>query len=104
MEQNYENHVQNKLNHKYGIIIPTPNKSTDSYIAYNDLSSDEDEPVSTEQNQSTNANHNIGESNNDQRDMLNDDVENQMTVSTEEIVNDDGELIYTYLCDNYNLI
>ena len=42
MEQNYENHIQNKLNHMYGIITDTPSENTESYIAYNDLSSDKD--------------------------------------------------------------
>ena len=45
----------------YGIITPTPSESTYSYIAYNDLPSDEDKQASTEQNQSTNTNLNIGE-------------------------------------------
>ena len=48
--ENYKNHVQNKLNHKYSFITLTPGKSTDSYIACNDLSSDEDQQASTEQN------------------------------------------------------
>ena len=53
----------------YGIITDTPSESTDLYIAYNDLPSDEDVPVSTEQNQSTNANLNIAESDNNQHDI-----------------------------------
>ena len=32
MEQNYKNHVQNKLNCMYGIITDTPSESTESYI------------------------------------------------------------------------
>ena len=106
IEEDYKKHVQNKLNFKYGNITPTPSESTDSYIAYNNLSSDEDKQASTEQNQSTHANHNIGESDNNQRDMLNDNIENQMNAQTQEMVNDDGELIYIYiyLCDNCNLI
>ena len=58
----------------HGIITPAPSESTNSYIAYNDLSSDEDAPVSIEQNQSTNANLDIGESDNNQCDMLNDNI------------------------------
>ena len=81
----------------YGIVTPTPSKSTDSYIAYNDLPSDEDKQVSTEQHQSTNANLNIGASDNNQHDMLNDNIENQMNAPTQEIVNDDGELIYIHM-------
>ena len=42
IEENYKKHVQNKHNRKYCIITPTPSESTDLYIAYNDLSSDED--------------------------------------------------------------
>ena len=34
--------------------------------------------------------------------MSNDNIENQMNAPTQDMVNDDGELIY--LCDNYNLI
>ena len=49
----------------YGIITDKPSESTDLYIAYNDLSSDEDKPVSTVQNQATNANHRIGKLDND---------------------------------------
>ena len=66
----------------YGIITDTASENTVSYIAYNDLSSDEDEQASTEQNQSTNANHNIGELDNNQRDMLTDNIEHQMNAST----------------------
>ena len=33
----------------YGIITDTISENTESYIVYNDLSSDEDEPVSTVQ-------------------------------------------------------
>ena len=80
----------------YGIIIDKPSESTDQYIAYNDLSSDEDQPVSTEQNQAT-ANHNIAKLDNNQCDMLNNNIENQMNAPTQEIVNDDGELIYKYV-------
>ena len=104
IEENYKKHVEHKINSKYGIITPTPSKSTDSYIAYNDLSSDEDQQASTEQNQSSNANPIIGESDGNQCDMLNDNVENQMNAPTQKMVNDDGELIYIYLCDEYNLI
>ena len=100
MEQKYKNEVQNKLDCMYVIITDTPNENTESYIAYNDLSSDEDEPVSTVPNQSTNVNHNIAKCNNevndDKCDMLNDDIENQMNAPTQEMVNDDGELIYKY--------
>ena len=42
MEQNYKKYVQNKLNCMYGIIIDTPSENIESYIACNDLSSDED--------------------------------------------------------------
>ena len=71
----------------YGIIIDTPSENTESYIAYNDLSSDEDDPLSTGQNKSTNANHNIAKCNNevndDECDMLNDNFENQMNPPTQ---------------------
>ena len=60
--ENYKKHVDNKINRKYGIITPTPRESTDSYIVYNDLPSDEDQQASMEQHQSSNANHNIAES------------------------------------------
>ena len=43
----------------YGIITDTPSENIESYIAYNDLSSDEDERVSTVPNQRTSPNHNI---------------------------------------------
>ena len=52
---------------------------------------------STEQNQSTNANLYIGESDNNQHDMINDDIENQMNVPMQEMVNDDDELINKYM-------
>ena len=65
----------------YGIIKPTPSENLESYIAHNDLSSDEDESVSTVQNQATNANHNIAELDNDECDMLNDDIGNQMNAN-----------------------
>ena len=105
MEQNYKNHVQNKLNCMYGIITATPSENTESHIAYNDLSSDEDAPVSTVQNQASNANHNITKLDNDKCDILNDNIENQMNAPTQEMVNDDGELIYKYsLCYLYNVI
>ena len=94
MEQNYKNHIQNELNQMYGIITDTPSENTESYISCNDLSSDEDEPVSTVQNQATNVIHNIAELENDECDMLNDNIENQMNALTQEMVNDDGELIY----------
>ena len=99
IEENYKNHVETKLNRKYGIITPTPSKNTDSYVAYNDLPSDEDEPVSTEQNQSIIANHNIAESDSNQHDMLNDNIETQMNAPTQQMINDDGELanIYIYI-------
>ena len=42
--------MSKKLNHMYGIITDTPSENTELYIAYNDLSSDEDEPGSTAQN------------------------------------------------------
>ena len=84
-----------------GIITDTPSENTESYIVYNYLSYDEDGPVSTVPNQSTNANHNIAKCNNkanhDKCDMLNDDIENQMNAPMQEIVNDDGELLYKYL-------
>ena len=77
----------------YGIITVTPSESTDSYIAYIDLSSNEDAPVSTVQNQLTNSNHNIAELNNNEHDMLNDNIKNKMNAPTQEMVKDDGELI-----------
>ena len=76
----------------YGIITATPSESTELYIAYNYLSSDEDEPVSTVQDQATNANHNIA----DKCDMVNDNIENQINAPTQEMVNDGGKLIYKY--------
>ena len=80
------------------ILTDTPSENIESYIAYNDLSSDEDQPVFTVPNQSTHANHNLAifnnEVNDDKCDMLNDDIENQMNVPMQEMVNDDGELIY----------
>ena len=82
----------------YGIITSTPSESTDLYIAYNDLPSDGDKQVSTEQNQSSNTTLNISESDDNQLDMVNDNIENQMNAPTQEMVNDDGELIYIYLC------
>ena len=88
IEENYNNHVKNKLNRIYGIITPTPSESTDLYIAYNDLPCDEDKQVSTEQNQSTNTNLNNGESDNNQHNMLNDNIENQMNAPMQEMVND----------------
>ena len=36
--------------------------------------------------------------------MLNDNVENQMDALKQEMVNDDGQLIYIYLSDDSNLI
>ena len=51
MEQNYKNHIQNKLNCMYRIITDTPYENTELYIAYNDLSSNKDQPVSTVKNQ-----------------------------------------------------
>ena len=75
----------------YGIIKPTSSENLDSYIAHNDFPNDEDVPVSTEQSQSINANLNIGELDNIQCNMLNDNVENQMNALTQEMVNDDGE-------------
>ena len=81
----------------YGIITATPNESTDSYIAYNDLSSDEDEPVSTVENQATNANHNITELDYNKCDMLHYYIGNQMNAPTQEMVNDDGGKIYKYM-------
>ena len=96
MEQNYKNHIKNKLNCIYGIITNTPFEHTDLYPAYNDLSSDEDETVSAVQNKSTYANHNIAEYYNetdgDEYDLPDDDIENQMNAPTQEIVNDDGKL------------
>ena len=91
IEQNYKTNVQNKLNCKYNIITGPPGDKPASYIAYNDLISDEDEPVSTVQNQSTDANHDIVESDNDECDMLNDDIENQLNASMQGMINDDGE-------------
>ena len=43
IEENYKKYIENKLNRKYGIIAPTPSKSVDSYIAYIDLPSHEDQ-------------------------------------------------------------
>ena len=98
MEQNYKNHVQNKLNCMYGNITNIPSENTESYIAYNNLSSDQDQPVSTVPNQSINVNHYIAKFKNevddDKCDMLNADIENQMDALTQKMVNDDGELIY----------
>ena len=76
LEENYKNHIQNKPHCMYGIITAKPSECTDLDIAYNDLQSDEDTPVPTEQNQSTNANHKIGESDSNQRNILNDNIEN----------------------------
>ena len=104
MEKNYKNHIQNKLNHMYGTITATPSENRESYIAYNDLPSDEDEPVSTGQNQATNANHNIDELDNNECDISNDNIENQMNAPAQEMVNDDGELIYkNMLCLQFDL-
>ena len=74
----------------YGIITDPPGDKPESYIAYNDLSSDEDETASTVQNQLPNANHNIAQSHNNKSDMLNDDIENQMNAPTQEMVNEYG--------------
>ena len=95
--QQKEENNKNQLNRMYGIITSTPSESADLYTAYNDLSSEEDAPVSTEQNQSNISNLNICESDNNQRDMLNDNIENQMDTPMQEIVNDDGELVYKYM-------
>ena len=80
----------------YGIITDTSNENTDSYIAYNDLSSDEDKPVSKVPKQSTNTNQNIAKCNNevndDEFDMSNADIENQTNALTLEILNNDVEL------------
>ena len=65
MEQNYKKRVQNKLNRMYGVIKHTQCENIESYIAYNYLSSDENEPISIVQNQSTNANCNITTCNNE---------------------------------------
>ena len=83
----------------YDIITYKPIENTESYIAYSDLSSDEDESVSTQQNQSIIANHNIAESDSNQHDMLNDNIETQMNAPTQQMINDDGELanIYIYI-------
>ena len=101
MEENYKNHVQNKLNCIYSIITDTPSENKESCIAYNSLSSDEDVPVSTEPNQSTNVNDNIAnyykEVDGYECDISNADVENQMDVPMQEIVDDDGELLYEYM-------
>ena len=59
------------------------------------ISSDEDEPLSTVQNHSTNANRNIAENKNE-CDLLDADIKNQMNASMQEIVNDDGELNYDF--------
>ena len=66
-------------------ITCTSNENAESHIAYNDLSSDEDEPVSTVLYQlykSTNANYNIAECNNEingnEYDSSDTDIENQM--------------------------
>ena len=81
-------------------ITCTSNENAESHIAYNDLSSDEDEPVSTVPNQSTNTNHNIAECNNevdgDECDMSNTDIENQMYAPMLEMVNNDCVIIYKY--------
>ena len=45
-----------------------------------------------QQYKSTDANHDIVESDNDECDMLNDDIENQLNASTQGMINDDGEL------------
>ena len=104
LEENYKNHVQNKIKSINGIIAATPSESADLSIAYNDLLNDEDAPVSIEQNQSSNANHNIGELNNNKRDMINDDIENQMNAPMQEMVNDDGEFTYKYMeCLQFDL-
>ena len=103
MEQNYKNHVQSKLICMYGIITDTPNESTDSYIAYNDLSSDEYEPVSTAHYQATNANHKITELDNNKCDMFHDNIENQMNAPTQDIINDEVSQ-YINICNVYNLI
>ena len=62
------------------------------------ISNDEDQPVSTVQDQSTNANYNIDKYNNevdgDECDLSDADTENQMNAPTQEIVNDDDELNY----------
>ena len=97
MEQNYKNHVQNNLNRKYNIITGPPVDKPVSYIAYNDLLSDEDEDVSTQENQSTYNNQDIIASDNNGSHMLNDDIENQLNASTQGMINDDGELILKYL-------
>ena len=81
----------------YGIITDIPSESTELYNAYNDLLNDNDEPVSTVQNQATNANHNIAKLDNDKCDMVNDNIENQVNAPMQEMVNDDGELIYKYM-------
>ena len=82
MEQNYKNHVKNKLNRKYNIITGPPVDKPASYIAYNDLLSDDDEPVSTEHYQELDNNHDIVESDGDECDISNDDIANQLNAST----------------------
>ena len=97
MEQNYKNHVKNKLNRKYNIITGPPVDKPASYIAYNDLLSDDDEPVSTEHYQELDNNHDIVESDGDECDISNDDIANQLNASRQGMINDDGELILKYL-------
>ena len=47
MKQNYKSHIYNKLNYMYGIMTEKVYVSTETYIAYNDLTSDDDQPVTT---------------------------------------------------------
>ena len=80
----------------YDIITDTPYQNTELYIAFNDLSSDEDQLVSTVQNQSRNSINSIAECNNetDECVLLDEEIENQMNAPKQEMVNNYGKLTY----------
>ena len=88
MEQNYKNYIKNKLNCMYAIITDKPNENTKSYIAYNNLISDEDGPGPIVPNQSIDTTNNNTEWNNEvignEHDLL--DAENEIKWTHQHVV------------------
>ena len=82
----------------HSIITDTPYENKEFHTLYNDLSIDEDEPVLTVPNQSTNANCNVAECSNetdvDESDISSTDIVNQMHAPMQKIVNNAGGLDY----------
>ena len=97
MKQNYKSHIYNKLNYMYGIMTEKVYVSTETYIAYNDLTSDDNQPLVSAAKPLITTRYEISNFDNrlihEEKNSPKTDIINRMNVPTQEMKHDNGKLL-----------